>query len=149
MGSGVSDLYDVGATPLVEEEHLNEMKKKGVKFTPEDVVLTAKDRNGNLVWLENGDNNKGLQHILYGTEGKSGHAKDFKNAFDVSQESIPVFLKTIITHGSIISDHRVKLPNGKTGIERVYSVDGKHYLLTGVGTNGFIVTSYPIEIKLR
>ena len=85
MGSGVSDLYDVGATPLVEEEHLNEMKKKGVKFTPEDVVLTAKDRNGNLVWLENGDNNKGLQHILYGTEGKSGHAKDFKNAFDVSQ----------------------------------------------------------------
>lgn len=47
------------------------------------------------------------------------------------------------------SINTVSLPKGGQGIERIYYVDGKHYLLTGVGTNGFIVTSYPVEIKIR
>ena len=148
MGSGVSGLYG-GAAPLVEEAHLDEMEKKGVKFSIDDIIMTAKDEKGNLVWLEKGDNNKGLQHILYGSDGLIGHEKDFERAFKISKEGIPVFLKSIITNGSIISDRKVKLSNGKIGIERVYNVDGKHFLLTGVGTNGFIVTSYPVEVKLR
>ena len=52
-------------------------------------------------------------------------------------------------NGNIVSEQKVSLPKGGQGIERIYYVDGKHYLLTGVGTNGFIVTSYPVEIKIR
>ena len=29
--------------------------------------------------------------------------------------------------------------------QRIYYFDKKYYVLTGIGTNGFIVTAYPIE----
>lgn len=35
--------------------------------------------------------------------------------------------------------------NGRNGFERIYYFDKKYYVLTGIGTNGFIVTAYPIE----
>ncbi len=47
-------------------------------------------------------------------------------------------------NGRIISNE-LKRINGRDGFERIYYYDGKHYVLTGIGTNGFIVTAYPIE----
>lgn len=35
--------------------------------------------------------------------------------------------------------------NGREGYEKLYRYKNQYYLLTGVGTNGFIVTSYPID----
>ena len=35
----------------------------------------------------------------------------------------------------------------REGIEKLYSYNGKYYLLTGVGTNGFLVSAYPIKEK--
>jgi len=35
----------------------------------------------------------------------------------------------------------------REGIEKLYSHNGKNYLLTGVGTNGFMVSAYPIKEK--
>lgn len=55
--------------------------------------------------------------------------------------------------GHIVLDHSdgqvvsntLKITNGRQGFERIYYYDGKHYVLTGIGTNGFIVSAYPIE----
>lgn len=148
MGTGSSGLYTM-PKPLVEAEHLMEMEAKKVKFNLEEVVMTAKDTNENLVWLEKGNENKGLEHILNGSKTSPGHKEDFQNAFGVSESNIPRFMKNVISNGNIVSEQKVSLPKGGQGIERIYYVDGKHYLLTGVGTNGFIVTSYPVEIKIR
>ena len=35
----------------------------------------------------------------------------------------------------------------KDGYERLYSKDGKYYIVAGVGLNGFIVTAYPLNEK--
>ena len=34
---------------------LTELIKSGVKINPKEVVFTAKDKNGQVVWLENGN----------------------------------------------------------------------------------------------
>lgn len=148
MGSGAGGLYK-GAAPLIDPAHIDELKKKGVKFTEKNVVMTAKDQKGNLMWLETGNDNAGLKHLLQGNGKTPGHANDFKKAFGVSPDQVPSLMKSIISSGTLVSNKQRLLPNGNIGIERIYSVDGKHYLLTSVGTNGFIVTAYPVELNLQ
>lgn len=143
MGSGISRLY----SPLVNPAHIAEMKRKGVKFTEENVVMTAKDEKGNLMWLETGDERAGLKHLLHGDGKSPGHEYDFAKAFGVKPTQVPALMKSILSNGTLVSENSRKLPNGRIGIERIYSVDGKHYLLTGVGTNGFIVTAYPVGLE--
>ena len=53
-------------------------------------------------------------------------------------------MNDVVSNGRIISNE-LKRINGRDGFERIYYYDGKHYVLTGIGTNGFIVTAYPIE----
>ena len=45
----------------------------------------------------------------------------------------------------IIVDLFIKYEVTCVPVERIYYYNGKHYVLTGIGTNGFIVTAYPIE----
>ena len=74
-----------------------------------------------------------------------GHADDFKNKFGVTRENIPFFLKKVITEGSLISSRTNKIGNGRVGIERIFKYKGKYFLLTAIGTNGFIISAYPIR----
>ncbi len=68
-----------------------------------------------------------------------------KMEFNVSPDQVPSLMKSIISKGALVSNRQRLLQNGNIGIERIYFFGGKHYLLTGVGTNGFIVTAYPVE----
>ena len=61
-----------------------------------------------------------------------------------NQKSVSKCLNKVISNGSIISNE-LKNINGRKGFERIYYFDKKYYILTGIGTNGFIVTAYPIE----
>lgn len=36
---------------------------------------------------------------------------------------------------------------GKTGYERDYYYNGKYFVVTGIGTNGFLVSAYPKKYK--
>lgn len=48
-------------------ELIKEVQKKGYKISPNDVVGILKDRNGRIIWLEQGHlgkNPSGLAHIL-------------------------------------------------------------------------------------
>lgn len=38
----------------------------------------------------------------------------------------------------------VDIIKGKWGYERCYEYKGNYYIMTGIGSNGFIVTAYPI-----
>ena len=106
--------------------------------------MLQKDATGQTVWLENGNGSAGLKHILDGNGKSPGHAADFERAFGISRNQIPSFLNDVVSNGRIISNE-LKRINGRDGFERIYYYDGKHYVLTGIGTNGFIVTAYPIE----
>ena len=61
-----------------------------------------------------------------------------------NQKSVSKCLNKVISNGSIISNE-LKNINGRKGFERIYYFDKKYYILTSIGTNGFIVTAYPIE----
>ena len=123
---------------------IKDLEEKGIKFTKEDIVFITKDGTGQTVWLEKGSPSAGLEHILNGNGTSSGHASEFEKAFGISKEQIPSFLRNVISNGRIVSN-TIKVVNGRKGFERIYYYDGKHYVLTGIGTNGFIVTAYPIE----
>ncbi len=65
---------------------------------------------------------------------------DFTNAIGLTKDTLPRFLEDVISKGSIISN---VLSNTRKGFTRVYDYDGHYYTVTGIGTNGFIVTAYP------
>lgn len=123
---------------------IKELENNGVKFSKEDIVFITKDKTGQTVWLEKGNSSAGLEHIINGTGRTPGHEKDFEKAFGVSREQIPSFLNNVVSRGSVVSNE-IKNINGRIGFERIYYFNKKYYVLSGIGTNGFIVTAYPIE----
>lgn len=119
----VDGTKDLGKT----KELLKELAESGVKYTEDDVVLIYKNADGSLMWLEKGTESAGLEHIL------TKHAKEFEDVNDV-----PALLESVLETGPI-----------KTGITDAgryadYVFDGTTYRVA-YGTNGFIVSFYPID----
>ncbi len=133
FGSGTQ-----GAKNNVTANLISEMEKAGVKFSKENVVFVTKDGTGQTVWLETGDQSAGMQHIV------SRHADDFQAKHGVAKSEIASHLETVFRQGKV-EYSRVTRNNG--GYERLYSYNGKYYLLSGVGQNGYIVSAYPIGEK--
>lgn len=125
-----------------QDELVKPLVEAGVKFTREDVLFVTKDKSGQLIWLEKGNDRAGLKHLLYGNEKARGHKEDFEKAFGLTKDEIPYFLKDFITNGKLISSE-LKTIGTRQGYERVYENNNEYLVLVGVGTNGFIVTAYP------
>lgn len=132
MGTGNIELYK-GTKWVLKPDHLmEELRESGVKFTEKDVVMITKTKNGELVWLEVGNESRGLTHII------KRHEQDFYNKFKISKERIPIIIKDIFTNGVEISSE----PKNK-GLEKVFLYDDLYMITSGVGTNGFIISVYP------
>lgn len=127
---------------LTKKHMIDQLSKAGVKFNPNDVLFVTKDKTGQLVWLEKGNKGAGLEHILYGDGRSRGHASDFKKALELESNQVSGYLQKVISHGSIVSN-TIKPVGNRMGFERVYSYEGNYYIVTGIGTNGFIVSAYP------
>lgn len=137
MGTGFYGGFGNTKGKLIPDHLLTKLELSGVKFSKENIVMITETQEGELVWLEKGNRFAGLEHIIL------RHETDIFQKFGVTKDEIPAFIKEIIENGELI--HR--RPN-KNGIERIYLYNGKHYILNGVGNNGFIVTIYPIgDIK--
>ena len=65
------------------------MIKSGVKINPKDVVFTVKDKRGQVVWLENGNTIKGLEHI-------KKHTNDFVAKHNIQENHLVGHLKNEI-----------------------------------------------------
>lgn len=94
--------------------------------------------------VKKGNSTAGFEHIIEENGITPGHAKDFEKAFGVSKVPIPNYLNKVISNGSVVSN-KLKSIHGRSGFERIYYFDKKHYVLAGIGMNGFIVTADPIE----
>ena len=112
---------------------LDELANSGVKYNPEDIVAITKTADGKLVWLENGTDTAGLNHII--TE----HADDFLNK-GITQEQIPDYVMNALENGKIVGYQ------GR-GTERPiyeFTYNGEiHKVAITVGNNGFIVGANP------
>ena len=125
---------------LTKDDMLKPLIDAKVIFNADDVLFVTKDKSDQLIWLEKGNDNAGLNHIL------NKHADDFFAKYNVSKENIASHIKEIVTNGNIEYSRLTKRGN-REGIEKLYSHHGNYYLLTGVGTNGFMVSAYPIKEK--
>lgn len=125
---------------LKKDDMLKQLIDAKVKFNADNVLFVTKDKSGQMIWLEKGNDVAGLKHILI------KHADDFHDKHNVSRENIAGHINNIISNGNIEYSRITKRGN-HDGIEKLYSHKGKYYLLTGTGTNGFIVSAYPIKEK--
>lgn len=124
------------------------IRKRGNERTVDNSQFLVKDLSA--LMKQNRINPKRI-----GTEGwsfvngngrTSGHAKDFERAFGVSKAQIPNYLNKVISQGEIVKNSLIKRGNREC-FERIYYYEGKHYVVTGIGTNGFIVSAYPKKMK--
>jgi len=115
----------------------DELKSTGTKFSQDKTVaITRALSDGKVVWLEQGNLEAGLTHII------ENHASQFAQ-FGISEGDIPGLLTHTLSNeipGEIIPD----LVKG--GEQRIFSTmlgDIEHNLSIVVGGNGFIVTAFP------
>lgn len=132
MGGGYFGGFKNTKGSLKPNHLLNELRQRGEKFNEKDVVMITKTKKKELVWLEKGNEKKGFEHII------KRHEKDLEKKFGVKKQNIPSFVKDVFTNGVEIS---TKLKNG--GYQKEYLYKGKYIVISGVGTNGFIVSIYP------
>ncbi|MBQ9006575.1 MAG: hypothetical protein IJ092_09405 [Atopobiaceae bacterium] len=133
---------------MVDERLLDELERSGVKFDRDAVQFVTKDKTGQIVWLESGNSSAGLEHILHGNGRTPGHAADFARAFGVSELEIASYLRTVIANGEVVSNELKPIgSSGRMGYERVYYYEGNYHVVTGIGTNGFIVSAFPRRQK--
>ena len=125
---------------------IQELKDNKIKFSEKDIQFIAKDKTGQTVWLENGNSGAGLKHILDGNGTTKGHADDFQRAFGITRTQVPAYLEKVITNGKIV-DSKIKPVGNRMGYERTYYYNGNYHVVTGIGTNGFIVSAYPKRIR--
>ena len=112
---------------------LDELDNSGVKYNPEDIVAITKTADGKLVWLENGTDTAGLNHII--TE----HADDFLNK-GITQEQIPDYVMNALENGKIVGYQG--RGTGRPIYEFTYNGE-IHKVAITVGNNGFIVGANP------
>ena len=103
------------------------------KHTPEKIVKIAKQADGKIVFLEEGNSDAGLQHIL------EKHSLEFADQ-GIKQNQIPDIIIKAITEGKAIRYQ------GKKQTRIIYEVNfnGKtHYIALTVSDNGYIVGANP------
>ncbi|MBD2513808.1 hypothetical protein H6G93_02045 [Nostoc sp. FACHB-973] len=105
----------------------------GIKHSPEKMVRIAKQTDGKIVFLEEGNTEAGLQHIL------EQHSLEFLNQ-GIEPEQIPDAIIAAVTQG------RVTGYQGKRKTRTIYEVtfNGKiQYISVTVSDNGYIVGANP------
>ena len=135
---------DLKIDELVKDDMIKILTKLNVKFNSEELIFVSKDKTEQIVWLEIGNINVGLKHILYGDDKTKGHLLDFINYFNIKEEQIIDTIKDVISNWKV-EYSIIIIRNGKDGYERMYSKDDKYYMLAGIGLNGFITSIYPFK----
>ncbi|WP_334024292.1 hypothetical protein [Nocardia terpenica] len=127
-GSGVGP----SSTPAEREALIQELDQTGIKFNPEKIVQIGKDSDGKVIFLEQGNDRAGLQHVLK-------HAGDFANK-GVREDEIPEVVLRAVTEGERV---------GVSGRDRpIFEIMHNGQLVkiaVTVGSNGFIVGANPIS----
>ncbi|MBR7163501.1 MAG: minor capsid protein [Clostridia bacterium] len=114
---------------LKPKDLMDELATSGVKYSPENVVTVTKNVDGKILWLEHGNKTSGLIHIL------ERHANDFAQN---NIQDIPSFLN------KVLKTKPVKIGNNAKGMFADYVFEQNTYRVA-YGTNGYIVSFYPVD----
>lgn len=112
---------------------ISELAQLGIKHTLEKIVKIAKQADGKIVFLEEGNSDAGLQHIL------EKHSLEFADQ-GIQQNQISDIIIKALTKGKAVGYQ------GKKQTRIIYEVNfnGKtHYIALTVSDNGYIVGANP------
>ncbi len=112
---------------------LDELSANGIKHTPENVVDIRKTQNGQVVFLEIGNKQAGLEHIMV------RHEQDFASV-GIHADQIPDAVMTAVTQGKVVGYQGKN--RGRTIYDVVYN-DTRHRISVTISDNGFIVGANP------
>jgi len=105
----------------------------GIKHSPEKVVRIAKQADGKIIFLEEGNTEAGLQHIL------EQHSVEFANQ-GIEPDQIPDAIIAAVTQGKMIDYQGRK----KTRVIYEVTFNGKtQFISVTVSDNGYIVAANP------
>jgi filamentous hemagglutinin len=107
-----------------------------IKPVPRHVIATATLPSGQIVFLETGNANSGLTHII------DQHAQDFANV-GISENQIPNVIMDALTEGQIVGYQ------GKGTGRPIYQIEVngvKQNIAITVGSNGYIVGANPTSM---
>ncbi|MDG2944693.1 hypothetical protein [Exercitatus varius] len=113
------------------------MTQKGIKYSADKVVSINKLSNGKIIFLEQGNSNSGLQHII------ERHGSDFLS-IGIKNEQIPSVLMKALSENKIVGYQ------GKSIGRPIYEVqfnNKKVYIAITTGNNGYIVGANPTRVK--
>jgi len=117
------------APGLLKNKLLDELAAQGIKHEPEDIIAIWKNAEGKIIFLEKGNKNAGLAHII------GEHGPEFAQA-GITEAEIPSLLQEAVTNGTRIGSQ------GKGSGRAIYEVlfHGKLIKVAiTIGSNGFIV----------
>ncbi len=134
---------DIQIDKLVKEDMINILNELNVKFNEDDIIFVTKDKTNQIVWLDSGNDDVGLKHILYGDE-ENGHISDFIDYLNIHENQIIDKIKKVISTWKV-EYSIITIRNNKEGYEKMYSKDETYYMLAGIGLNGFIASIYPVK----
>ena len=135
MSKGSSHLFS--GTSGEGQALIDEVISNGDKISPDKVVMITRDPNGRIVWLEEGNKNSGLQHII------NEHGREF-NGRGISNENIPNYVLEAVYQGNIVGTQGRRNP--RTVYEFVYNGVTQR-IAVQVGSNGYIVGANPKSMK--
>ncbi|MBO1351148.1 MAG: hypothetical protein EBE86_029015 [Hormoscilla sp. GUM202] len=110
-----------------------ELRQAGIKHSPENILGIAKLPDGNIVFLESGDSESGLQHIL------QEHSDDFADR-GISPDQIADVVMAAVTTGRFVGYQ------GRSRTRLIYELtfNGEtQYIAVTIGSNGYIVGANP------
>jgi len=119
------------APSLVQDSRaslLRELEQQGVKQTPADIVKIFRDPSGKMVFLEQGDAESGLAHIV------GGHPELVREG--IPESSIPDFIESAITKGKVIGHQG--MGTGRPIYEVLFAGTLRSVAIT-VSGNGYVV----------
>ena len=148
-------LMERGAISEDEIPLLVRLREKKTKFSLDKFVFVTKSKKqisgqSEAIFLEEGDDFGGLQHILHGDPSKKnslGQLKQFQDSYGISddedkaKEEIAARLKDCISNKDV--ENQDLAATGRY----CYKIDKTRYLCVVVGDNGYIVTAYPLDKK--
>ncbi|WP_278938506.1 RHS repeat-associated core domain-containing protein [Pseudomonas helleri] len=122
-----------GSKKPLDSTLLEELSANGVKFTPGNIVSTARSQSGQVVFLETGNSKAGLQHIV------EGHGSQFAQ-MGVPESQIPEVVMKALSEGKLVNFQGTG--TGRPVFE--LTINGKRQRIAiTVGNNGFIVGANP------
>lgn len=125
-----------------KQDLMQALKAKGTKFDADAVIAIDQNQNGEIFFLERGNDRAGYKHVL-------SHATDFKNK-GVKVAKLPAFLMHTMKTNQQVGMQGEKAKRGGRPIyrgtlfaQRNVEID----VAISAGSNGFIVGANPTTLR--